>query len=122
MIADRIKFLREQKGYAQAELAKKLGITRSSVNAWELGISVPSTQYIVELSNIFSVSTDYLLGVEKTSTIDASGLTEQDKEMVYKLTEYLKSKNLSWIEKIKGYSAMLEYPFLCLWALIFYIF
>ena len=95
MIADKIKFLREQKEYTQTELAKKLGITRSSVNAWELGISVPSTQYIVELSNIFSVSTDYLLGVEKTSTIDASGLTEKDMEMVYKLAEYLKNKNHS---------------------------
>lgn len=93
MIAERIKFLREQKTYTQTELAKKLGITRSSVNAWEMGISVPSTQYIVELSNIFSVSTDYLLGVEKTSTIDISGLTEQDIEMIYTLAEYLKSKN-----------------------------
>lgn len=93
MIAEKIKFLREQKKYTQAELAKKLGITRSSVNAWELGISVPSTQYLVELSNIFSVSTDYLLGVEKTSTIDLIGLTEKDIEMIYKLVEYLKTKN-----------------------------
>ena len=58
-----------------------------------MGISVPSTQYIVELSNIFSVSTDYLLGVEKTSSIDISGLTEKDIEMVYSLAEYLKTKN-----------------------------
>lgn len=93
MIAERIKFLREQKEYTQTELAKRLGITRSGVNAWEMGISVPSTQYIVELSSIFSVSTDYLLGVEKTSTIDVSGLTETDIEMIYKLTDYLKSKN-----------------------------
>lgn len=93
MIAERIRFLREQKSYTQTELAKKLGITRSSVNAWEMGISVPSTQYIVELSNIFSVSTDYLLGVERTSSIDTSGLTEQDIEMVYRLTEYLKAKS-----------------------------
>ena len=95
MIAEKIKFLREQKNYTQTELAKKLGITRSSVNAWEMGISVPSTQYIVELSNMFSVSTDYLLGVEKTSAIDISGLTEQDIEMIYTLVEYLKSKNRS---------------------------
>ena len=93
MIAERIKFLREQKEYTQTELAKRLGITRSGVNAWEMGISVPSTQYIVELSGIFSVSTDYLLGVEKTSTIDVSGLTETDIEMIYKLADYLKSKN-----------------------------
>ena len=41
----------------------------------------------------FSVSTDYLLGVEKTSSIDISGLTEKDIEMVYSLAEYLKTKN-----------------------------
>lgn len=93
MIAERIKFLREKKSYTQTELAKKLGITRSSVNAWEMGISVPSTQYIVELSNMFSVSTDYLLGAEKTSSIDLAGLTEQDIEIIYSLVEYLKSKN-----------------------------
>lgn len=93
MIAERIKFLREQKRLTQAELAKKLGITRSSVNAWEMGISVPSTQYIVELANIFSVSTDYLLGVVKTSSIDINGLDDKDIEMVYKLVEHLKSKN-----------------------------
>lgn len=101
MIAERIRFLREQKNYTQTDLAKKLGITRSSVNAWEMGISVPSTQYIVELSSIFSVSTDYLLGVEKTSTIDISGLTEQDIEMIYTLTEYLKSKNC--LQSLIGY-------------------
>lgn len=93
MIAERIKFLREQKSYTQTDLAKKLGITRSSVNAWEMGISVPSTQYIVELSTLFSVSTDYLLGVEKTSSIDTTGLNEKDIEILYTLSEYLKAKN-----------------------------
>ena len=49
MIADKIKFLREEKGMTQADLAKQLGITRSSVNAWEMGISTPSTQYLWKL-------------------------------------------------------------------------
>ena len=61
MVAYKIKHLREQLGLTQSDLAKKLGITRSSVNAWELGISVPSTQYVVELAAIFKVSTDYLI-------------------------------------------------------------
>jgi hypothetical protein len=58
-----------------------------------LGISVPSTQYIVELANIFSVSTDYLLGVVRTSSIDVTGLDDKDIEMIYKLVEHLKTKN-----------------------------
>ena len=50
MIYDKIKLLREQKGLTQAELARKLGLTRAGVNAWEMGLSMPSTQYIVELA------------------------------------------------------------------------
>lgn len=93
MVADRIRALREQKGLTQTELSRQLGITRSSVNAWEMGISVPSTQYVVELAGIFHVSTDYLLGVGSTSTIDASGLTESDVRLVCALIEHLRGKN-----------------------------
>ena len=95
MIADRIKRLREQHNYTQAELAKKLGITRSSVNAWELGISVPSTQYLVDLSNLFKVSTDYLLGLEKTASLSLEGLTNADSELLNQLAEHLRNKNKS---------------------------
>lgn len=93
MIADRIKSLREQQNMTQAELSRQLGITRSSVNAWELGISIPSTQYIVELAGIFRVSTDYLLGVSSTVSVNVSGLTEEDIQVVQKLIYHLRSKN-----------------------------
>ena len=65
--ADRIKKLRQQFGLTQSDLAKKLNITRSSVNAWEMGISIPSTQYIVELAELFKVSTDYNLDCPETA-------------------------------------------------------
>ena len=92
MIADRIKILREQQNKTQSELARQLGITRSSVNAWEMGISVPSTQYVVELSNIFKVSTDYLLGVDSTSSISVSGLSDEDIQLIHKIIMHLQSK------------------------------
>lgn len=92
MVAERIRNLREQKGFTQAELAKKLGITRSSVNAWEMGISVPSTQYIVELASMFGVSTDYLLCDEKSASIDVSGLSEKDVQLVYQIVKHLREK------------------------------
>jgi len=93
MVSEKIKALREEMGYTQAELSRLLGITRSSVNAWELGISVPSTQYIVELSQIFKVSTDYLLGVEHTATVSVAGLNEQDIQLVHSIINHLKNKN-----------------------------
>ena len=92
MLADRIKSLREDIGLTQSDLAKKLGITRSSVNAWEMGISTPSTQYIVELSTIFKVSTDYLLGMNTLSSIDVSGLSDEDVEFVYSVIHHLKKR------------------------------
>lgn len=93
MVADRIKALREQKGLTQTELSKLLGITRSSVNAWEMGISVPSTQYIVELAHIFKVSTDFLLCVDNSATISVAGLTEKDIQLIHMMVSHLKEKN-----------------------------
>lgn len=92
MIAVRIRALREQKNYTQSELAKMLGITRSSVNAWEMGISVPSTQYIIELAEIFHVSSDYLLGINDSASVSIAGLTDKDIELVHMIVEHLKDK------------------------------
>lgn len=90
MICERIKLMRVKNHFSQADLARKLGITRSSVNAWELGISVPSTQYIVELASLFSVSTDYLLGLDKNNTINVDGLSDEDVEIIYGLIHHFK--------------------------------
>ena len=51
MIADKIKQLRTSRNMTQSDLAKKLNITRSSVNAWEMGLSTPSTAYLVRRLN-----------------------------------------------------------------------
>lgn len=91
MIAEKIKTLRETNNLTQAALARKLNVTRSSVNAWEMGISVPSTSLIVDIAKLFHVSTDYLLGIDKTSSLDLSGLNEREIMLVYELVEYFKS-------------------------------
>ncbi len=64
MTAETIKQLREARGWTQAELARRLNISRNGVNTWEQGLSMPSPHFLVELAKIFSVSTDFLLGVE----------------------------------------------------------
>ena len=99
MVADNIKALREQNGFTQSVLAKKLGITRSSVNAWEMGISVPSTQYVVELANIFKVSTDFLLGVKSTATVNVDGLSEKDVQLVNAVIAHLREKESAIIHQ-----------------------
>lgn len=78
MVADKIKLLREKNNLTQSALAKKLNVTRSSVNAWEMGISVPSTALLVDIAKLFHVSTDYLLGITSTASLDISGLNDQE--------------------------------------------
>ena len=92
MIASKIKILRENKGLSQKALADKLGITRSSVNAWEQDISVPSTQYIVELATLFDVSTDYLLNFKNDKAINIDGLNDKEVKIVLELIEYFRQK------------------------------
>lgn len=95
MIAERIKMLRENKQLSQSELSKKLGITRSSINAWEMGISTPSTTYLVELSHIFHVSIDYLLGLDKNVSLDITGLDTEQVRILTDLAEHFrKEKNV----------------------------
>ena len=75
----------------QADLARKLRITRSAVNSWEMGISVPSTALLMNLADLFHVSTDFLLGMQRTSTIDVSQLNDQEVLLIQRLIEYFLS-------------------------------
>ncbi len=90
-IADRIKTLREKAGLTQTQLAKRLGISRSAVNSWEMSLSTPSSIYLVELSRIFGVSTDYLLSLDDRVKIDITELNEQEQEIIIKTVDYFKS-------------------------------
>ena len=91
MVADKIKLLREKGGMTQSELAKQLGVTRSGVNAWEMGITTPSTQYIVELALHFKVSTDYLLDMPSAVTISVDGLSDKEIASVKEVVECLRA-------------------------------
>jgi len=94
-LAEKIKILREKSGITQSELAKSLGLTRSSVNAWEMGLSVPSTQYVVELAKTFGISTDYLLGLEATATIPIDGLSQKQVAVLLDMITCLTEKDTS---------------------------
>lgn len=91
MLHERIKSLREKAGYSQAQLAKKLDVTRSSVNAWEMGLSAPTTQYVVAMTKLFHVSADYLLGIESEFSLSLDHFTEEEISLVYQLLRYFDS-------------------------------
>ena len=92
MICHTIKQLREDAGFSQSALAKKLNVTRSTVNAWEMGLSAPTTQYVVDMARLFRVSADYLLGLSTEMTLVLDGLEEEEKKILYSLVDYFNQK------------------------------
>ena len=61
ILADKITDLRKKNGWSQEELAEKLDVSRQAVSKWESAQSVPDMARILKLSEVFGVSTDYLL-------------------------------------------------------------
>ena len=61
ILADKIIDLRKKHGWSQEELAEQLNVSRQSVSKWESGMSVPDLNKIIAMSELFGVSTDYLL-------------------------------------------------------------
>lgn len=61
ILADKIVNLRKKAGWSQEELAEKIGVSRQSISKWEGAQSVPDMNRILKLSEVFFVSTDYLL-------------------------------------------------------------
>ena len=61
IIAQRIVELREEKGWTQGELAKKVGVHFRSVGRWERGEALPGAEDVMKLAKVLGVTADYLL-------------------------------------------------------------
>ena len=80
-LADKIIDLRKKNGWSQEELAEKLDVSRQSVSKWESGQSVPDINRILLLSDLFSVSTDYLLRDEANPAPQGEGKEGDEKPL-----------------------------------------
>lgn len=61
MIDDKIKMLRRKRKLTQSQLANELNVTAQAVSKWEKGLSYPDIETIIKISELFGVTTDYLL-------------------------------------------------------------
>ena len=61
----RLKELRTENKFSQAKLANLIGVSQKAIDFWEKGINEPKISYIIELSKVFKVTADYLLGIEE---------------------------------------------------------
>ncbi len=77
----------------QTDLAKRLNITKSVVSYYELQERTPSQDVLIQLAEIFHVTTDYLLGIDHKKMIDVSDLSDEDMHFLLITIETLRKKN-----------------------------
>ena len=74
MLGTRIKELRKEFGLSQVELAMRMEVTKQTISNWENENIQPSIDMLVDLANVFNVTTDYLLGLDDVPRLSIEGL------------------------------------------------
>ena len=106
-LKNRIKQLRQENQWTQAELGKKLGVHQKQVSAYDRGANVPSTEVLIKLIDVFNVSLDYLAFEAKGQPAKINiqdrellrrlealdGLSGQDKTLAKEIVDLLILKN-----------------------------
>lgn len=76
MLGERIHELRLHRGWSQVDLAKRLNVTKQTISNWENENIQPSIEMLIRLSQIFGVTTDYMLGLEQIPRLNIDGLSD----------------------------------------------
>ena len=88
-----LKELRKRNKMTQLQLANLLGITKSVVSFYENRERTPSPEILVKIASVFHVTTDYLLGIDRSKCIDVSGLSDDDVQVIIAMINALHNKS-----------------------------
>ncbi len=76
-----LKKLRKSRGWTQEEFSKILGVHKDMVSKYENNLKTPSLERIIKIAQIFHISIDSLLGLDRSSSTKIYGLTEKEKRI-----------------------------------------
>lgn len=102
---DRIKELRTESGFTQEKLGNMLGITKTGISYWESGTSVPNDEMLIKISNLFKVSTDYLLGksdVRNNDAVDMDSFQVAFYNETKEMSEEMKNQVLDYVRFLRN--------------------
>lgn len=91
----KLKVMRVNKHLSQEQLAKRIGITKSMVSAYETSMRMPSYEVLIKAALFFNVSLDYLLGLKEYDFLNVSGLSERQKAILADIIDEWKRENKS---------------------------
>ncbi len=103
-LAEKIYELRKTNKLSQEQLAEKIGVSRQSISKWESGETSPELERVVALSEVFDVTTDYLL---KSKDVDE--LTIRTDRLEKEQNEFREKMILIQIKNIRIWSSILVY-------------
>ncbi len=89
----RLKELRVNKHLRQEQVAEIIGVTKSTISAYENDLRQPSFEMLLKLANLYRVSTDYLLGRTDTLSVDLTDLTAAEATLVTELVSSMSTRN-----------------------------
>lgn len=88
--------LRKKAKYSQNEVADKLFVTRQAVSRWERGETVPETETLLALSQLFGVSINTLLGSPRTLVCQSCGMPLSDDLLAREADGAFNEKYCKW--------------------------
>ena len=95
LIGKKIKELRNKCKYTQSELATLVGVTKSTIAAYENDTRLPSYEVLIKLSHIFKVSLDYLLLDRQMDSVNIDGLNSEQIGAIETLISYYRNSRIS---------------------------
>ena len=92
-LGNRLRQLRKDRNLTQQQLAELIGVKNSVISFYEVGDRIPSPEVLRKLALALHVTADYLLGIERGTSLDVTGLDEQDRLVVQMMISRLREKN-----------------------------
>ncbi len=113
MLKDNIQQMRKSKGLSQEELAIKLNVVRQTISKWEQGLSVPDSEMLVRISDIFETSVSTLLG---------ENINESKVDNLKAISDKLEIINFQLLQKNNAKRKMVRWILISLCIIIVIIF
>ncbi len=91
-IGFRLRELRRRKKMTQAQVAKRLDLSKTVISGYENSTKTPSVEVLIQLSILYDVSADYLLGLDNREMLYIGGLNDHQQELLELLVTEMRGK------------------------------